>query len=330
MNSRKTVPVLLGHCLMASSSMWIFGPKNNSLGYLLADQNFDVWLFNSRGNIYSNKHVKWKDSSSEFWNFGLHESAIFDYPATIDYILEKTNQKSLYFVGYSMGTTQFFMLMSELPEYNSKIKMAFLLGPAAIIENANLAKLANGAELVQNLLQTIGIGNAMPNIFATLSHKICHLSCFHTFMCQKIFRHFISYDPETIDSNMVPTYLGQLPAGTSVTALVHFAQLFRNANQFLKYDFGPQKNVEKYGTLEPPEYSLHKITSSLVLYCGDLDAFGKITKIKVLTDKLSSAKFEVVEKRNFNHMDFLFSTKAAIVYHDIIKRMHSDLENKTQ
>ena len=88
-------------------------------------------------------------------------------------------------------------------------------------------------------------------------------------------------------------------------------------------------NVEKYGTPEPPEYSLHKITSSLILYCGDLDAFGKITKIKDLTDKLSSAKFEVVEKRKFTHMDFLFSTKAAIVYHDIIERMHSDLENKT-
>ena len=314
---------------MASSSMWIFGPKNNSLGYLLADQGYDVWLFNSRGNIYSNKHVKWKDSSSEFWNFGLHESAIFDYLATIDYILEKTNQKSLYFVGYSMGTTQFFMLMSEFPEYNAKIKMAFLLAPAAIVENANLAKLANGAEVVQNLLQTVGIGNAMPNIFATLSHKICHLSYFHTFMCQKIFRHLISYDPETIDLNMVPTYLGQVPAGTSVNTFVHFGQLFRNANHFLKFDFGTRENVEKYGTITPPEYSLHKITSSLVLYFGDNDQFVKMKNIKILTDKLLNAKHEVIEKFGFNHLDFLFSTKAANVYHDIIDRMITYSENKS-
>ena len=328
MNSRKTVPVLLGHCLMASSSMWIFGPKNNSLGYLLADQNFDVWLFNSRGNIYSNKHVKWKDSSSEFWNFGLHESAIFDYPATIDYILEKTNQKSLYFVGYSMGTTKFFMFMSEMPGYNAKIKMAFLLGPAAIVENANLAKLANGAELVQNLLQTIGIGNVMPDILARFSYKFCHLGHYHTILCQELFRYFVSSDPDTIDLNMVPTYLGQIPAGTSVSTFVHFGQFFRNANQFLKFDFGTQENVEKYGTITPPEYSLHKITSSLVLYFGDNDQIVKMKNIKIFTDKLN-AKHEVIEKYGFNHLDFLFSTKAASVYHDIIERMITDSENKS-
>ena len=42
-----------------------------------------------------------------------------------------------------------------------------------------------------------------------------------------------------------------------------------------------------------------------------------------------NAKHEVIEKCGFNHLDFLFSTKAASVYHDIIERMNADLENKS-
>ena len=30
-------PVFLGHCLVGSSAIWAFGPRNNSLAYMLAD-----------------------------------------------------------------------------------------------------------------------------------------------------------------------------------------------------------------------------------------------------------------------------------------------------
>ena len=30
-------PVLLGHCLVGSSATWVFGPRDNSLAYMLAD-----------------------------------------------------------------------------------------------------------------------------------------------------------------------------------------------------------------------------------------------------------------------------------------------------
>ncbi len=50
------------------------------------------------------------------------ESARYDYPATIDYILKETGQEQLYFIGYSMATTQYLILLAELPEYNRKIR----------------------------------------------------------------------------------------------------------------------------------------------------------------------------------------------------------------
>ena len=50
----------------------------------------------------------------------------------IDYILNYTNQKTLHYIGYSMGSTELFVLLSMKPEYNAKIKLGICLAPIAI------------------------------------------------------------------------------------------------------------------------------------------------------------------------------------------------------
>ena len=35
--SRKLSPVFLGHCLVGSSAIWVFGPPDNSLAYMLSN-----------------------------------------------------------------------------------------------------------------------------------------------------------------------------------------------------------------------------------------------------------------------------------------------------
>ena len=67
--------------------------------------------------------------------FLLQENSIIwfffrmDYPAAIDYILNITSHSKLQYVGYSMGSTQYPILLSEVPEYNEKISAGHLLGP---------------------------------------------------------------------------------------------------------------------------------------------------------------------------------------------------------
>lgn len=56
-------------------------------------------------------------------NFSIHEHGVYDLPASIDYILQKTNQSSVFGLGYSIGATVFLIMCTEKPEYNAKIKL---------------------------------------------------------------------------------------------------------------------------------------------------------------------------------------------------------------
>lgn len=61
--------------------------------------------------------------------FSYHDFGVSDLPAIIDYVLKTTNKKKMPYVGFSEGTTQFFVMASERPEYNAKISQANFWAP---------------------------------------------------------------------------------------------------------------------------------------------------------------------------------------------------------
>lgn len=56
---------------------------------------------------------------------------VYDMPAVLNYILNQTNNSSLNFIGHSQATTSLLVLLSQRPEYNSKINQAHLFAPPA-------------------------------------------------------------------------------------------------------------------------------------------------------------------------------------------------------
>lgn len=147
-------PVFLAHCLYCTAAIFAAGPPEQDIVYLLADAGYDVWLGNTRGNTWSKDHETLDPEEPEFWDFEWGTTAVSDYPAELDYILEETGFDDLFFIGYSMGGTQYFAFLSDMPEYNEKIKAAFMLAPAVFMGNAfnPVLLLSPVAELLEGLL----------------------------------------------------------------------------------------------------------------------------------------------------------------------------------
>ena len=62
-------------------------PRVESLGFIMADAGYDVWLGNSRGNTYGRRHVDLSPDDPAFWAFSWDQMASFDLPAKIEYAL---------------------------------------------------------------------------------------------------------------------------------------------------------------------------------------------------------------------------------------------------
>ena len=101
MSENQRPVVFLQHGLMDSSFAWINNGPNKSIAFILTDKGFDVWLGNSRGNRYSNKHRKYTDVSKDFWDFTWDEMALYDLPSSINYALNISKASKLGYVGHS-------------------------------------------------------------------------------------------------------------------------------------------------------------------------------------------------------------------------------------
>ena len=98
----------------------------------LYDQGFDVYISNSRGSIYSRKHDTYEPTSEEFWDFSWLELGTGDTKAQVDYIYNRTGQKTSY-LGYSMGTTQMFgAMIVDYEHFSQRVNKVAQLAPCTI------------------------------------------------------------------------------------------------------------------------------------------------------------------------------------------------------
>ncbi|XP_013141648.1 PREDICTED: lipase 3-like [Papilio polytes] len=317
-STRNDLVVLLMHGILDSSDSWILQGPNKSLGYILAETGFDVWMGNARGNKHSQLHRKLKSSEPEFWAFTWDEIGQFDIPSMIDYILETTRMKTLYYIGHSQGTTSFYVMLSLKPDYNNKVKMMFSLAPVAWMSHVKspIVKMFSPANKILQYINTNAYSGST-KYFNTVTNIICN---FLPIRCDSLLNLIIGYDFKHINVSMLSIILGHMPSGSSTLQFVHFGQLVQSG-RFCRYDRGNMKNLKVYGTKLPPDYDLSKISVPIVLYYSGNDWLSDPRDVEILENHLKVQTGNYIE--DFNHLDYLFAdTAKELIYLSIIKQIY--------
>ncbi|EFN60341.1 Lipase 3 [Camponotus floridanus] len=329
-----SLPVLLLHGMISSSADWVVLGKNKAFAYyLLADQGYDVWLGNFRGNIYSKAHISLSSSNSTFWDFSFHEMGIYDLPAMITFITNMRAQPLHTYIGYSMSATSFFIMASERPKFTQMVQMMIGLAPAVfgnhmkspiqyffplrrklkIVAQLFFHDEVFGSDFVRFLLKNICDQNITGKLCVNLMSIIC------------------GDDHEQFNYTLLPVILNHFPAGTSTKIILHLIQSFESG-KFRKYDHDRVKNLLIYNSMEPPDYNLSNTTVPIALFYANNDLFVSIEDVERLYHSLPNVvDMYKVPWSKFNHVGFIWAKDASkLVYDRILKIMRGEnLNNVT-
>ncbi|KAF5279947.1 hypothetical protein FQR65_LT15129 [Abscondita terminalis] len=316
-------PVVLQHGIIQSSADFIISGPEKALGYILADAGYDVWLANSRGNTYSRSHTRLTPNDKEFWNFSWHEMGVYDATATVDYILAQTSKSNLYFVGYSQGTTVFYVMCSERPEYNRKIKLHISLAPTAYMNHITspiMLMLAQFSISLDLLVPFIGEFELLPSsmFMALIGSLFCSDGTLTQPICTNLLFAIAGFDEQQMNATLLPAITGHTPAGTSVKQFMHYAQLIRSG-KFQRFDKGFIQNFISYGSFEPPNYRVENIVAPVYIYKGRNDWMSNEIDVNRLRNRLPNVKSEVwIAFPKFNHIDYVYAINASALVYNLI------------
>lgn len=317
--------VFLQHGLLAAGSNWVTNLPNTSLGFLLADAGFDVWMGNSRGNTWSRKHVSLDPKQKEYWQFSHDELAKKDLPAVINFITKTTGQEQIFYVGHSQGTTIAFIAFSTMPELASKIKMFFALAPVATVgfTKSPMSKLSVIPEfLIWDLFgrKDFFPQNDLIKFFAT---EFCSRKPLSV-LCGNVFFLLCGFDEKNLNMSRTPVYTTHCPAGTSVQNMVHWAQAVKSS-KLMAYDYGKAGNMAHYNQSTPPLYNVRDMTVPTALWSGGQDTLADPQDVALLLTQIP----KLVYHRNikhWEHLDFIWGLDAPQeMYNKMIEMMRENV-----
>lgn len=292
--------VLLQHGYFDSADFSVMNGPEKSIAFYLANQGFDVWIGNGRGNKFSRNHQTLNpDKDSEFWAYSFVERHEDD-KANIDFIREQTGQNKISVIAHSEATATFWTAMSEDPEYyQERVNYLAALGPISRLDHMKgflLRSLASNPFAI-GLVKLLGYQEFMDDNFQNrLWFK--HICGAIPQFCQYSTKIISDGDLSVDDLDAMRVYYGHYPSGISVKALEHTLQIYKQG-KFQYFDYGKKKNTEIYGSETPPLINLGNISGvPISMFVGTTDLLSDIEDNLWLKEQLGS---NVVEYRTYEY-----------------------------
>lgn len=310
--ARPGAPVLLlQHGVLASAWCWLFNSPDLAPGIQLFNEGYDIWLTNSRGNLFSKNHTSLEpEFSKEFWDFSFADMGRYDVPANIDYVLQQTGKPQLSFVAWSQGTSQFFVSMTDDKTkalVDEKVNLFVALSPVTFMEHQSsfLLKIVTDLHIGALVEAAFPYGFLDYKSLATVAQLFCKLTL--GALC-KITVDLICGQSSLDNPKAITNMTAHFPSGTSVKALAHYEQEILS-DQFCEYDYGDD-NQAKYGSDTPPSYDLSKISVPTALFVASEDTMANPADVETLMSGMPTPVFKD-EFTDFSHMTWLTGTDSA-------------------
>ncbi|NWR05846.1 LIPM Lipase, partial [Paradoxornis webbianus] len=299
--------VFLQHAFLGDATHWISNLPNNSLGFILADAGYDVWLGNSRGNTWSLKHKTLKPCQKEFWQFSFDEMGKYDIPAELNFIMNKTGQKNVYYIGHSEGSAAGFIAFYTYPELAKRVKVFFALGPVIVCPHAT-SPLVKMLKLPVPLLRLVFGCKGVAHQIEFLKGPVTQLCTSLDKFCTHVLCYIAGGSVKNINMSRVDVYVGHSPAGTSAHNIFHWRQL-AHTDQFQAYDYGSKENLKKYNQTAPPVYKIEEIKTPIAVWSGGQDTFADPKDMAKLLPRITNLIYHE-HFPTWGHLDFIWGLDA--------------------
>jgi choline dehydrogenase-like flavoprotein len=240
-------PVLVAHGAAVWSGMFTLPTIEENFATFLVRHGYDVWLLDWRASI-----------KLPLRQFTLDDAAINDFPAAIRFIKENTRSDSIQAVVHCAGASTFFMTLAEGLARDvrcvacSQIALHYRVPPATetkcLLHLDSILKMAGLNYLSATDAPDHPIFQSLFTEFVNVMHHECNSPVCHriTFLFGHLYRH------DKLNS-ITHERLSEQFGKCNITAFKHLAQIIRNGSA-LKYDYGQEENLRRYGVEIPPTY----------------------------------------------------------------------------
>ena len=309
---------------LADTAWCFFQLDSKSLPFLLIKEGYDIWLGNSRGNVFSTKH-KTKDpnkANSGYFNFTMDDNVKYDLPSTIKYIKSKTGGKKMTYIAHSQGSTIFFMLYMTNPSLvESSFDHFASIGTVPNIAYATfkpidlLDKIYGILKVLKPVENTLNLSHAQRLTVATFCKTIIN-------NCKGFFESGACIKPTgRVDYKKVYNYLYYYPGGASKLTLLQWSQIHTEKKLcYYNPNYDKDKKAKYYNV-----NNLRKWKIKAIVARTDSDTFSSYQDVTELYNLVENKSYmKLLDIKNYGHLDVLAADSA---YNDIFLPIVKFLKN---
>ena len=331
---RSRPALIVQHGMLSSAEVWVLN-SNLSFAFKFAVEGYDVWLPNSRGNIYSRGH---RDlyGAKDYFKYSFFEMGRFDLPACVDYVRNYTNQDKISYFAHSQGTSSMFSALAfNYGNMNDKLLMFVAVGPVVRLDDvrAEFMKQIGGRVYdMQWWLDFFKLKEAFGPNWKSAARGFCFFNkefCASTNIFEVKNRWTIYPD------EVVPLADQEIQNTVSVQSLIHYGQII-SERRFQQYNYwrdDRDMNAAKYGPdyvdtfgtkKDMPIIPIENTNVPVFAWVGADDELARPEASEIIRQKVKTLEYyTVLPGFDHGHMNWLKEEDVDTYYNDIVTKMRT-------